>query len=454
MAKKNNDANENDVNTKKTEQRKSVLNDNDKNISKKIAKPKKSKEEIKLEKNKELNKLNRRKEKYQELISKEIALKIFQRDKKKKVIRKIIINASILLLSLGIIAYLSLNIKIFFAGLAIPILVITGFNIFKAIRLIPKLKNPYEMRKMILENEAQKEHLKRNKKIQENYKAEKKRIKMMKKLPYKALGTIAFLLTMFTLIACYFVFDVQLTTTILLLLAVFTVSYFIVGILMTGVFYLVSENKTREYMIQLEEEKRQIMEKERLRSEELLRKKLAAEQKKYEEEELIRIEEEKRHAMESELLKIRREEEKRAFELSVQERQKILEETRFSKKPILLGQSVEDLEKQKLQIENKLLDDLNSEFENINLGGIEDFVSPNQLLENFKQTKEPTLVNESVEQEMDNSLLTLPKGAIINHEKLQAKGIPIPVMPDIAPQTKERNVNPQSVSIIKEMLKG
>lgn len=139
-------------------------------------------------------------------------------------------------------------------------------------------------KKHILEN-AEKEHKERNKKIIAEYKAEKKRIKMLKRLPYKILNTISILSSMFLIILFFFILDVGIEVTAVILLGAFTITYFVIGLLMLAVFYMISENKQRQTLLKLEEEKKYQLAKEKMRAEMAIKQRLEKERRKYEREE-------------------------------------------------------------------------------------------------------------------------------------------------------------------------
>ncbi len=431
----------------KAEKENGISNGNSSDSKESNKKANKKNKPTKADKQREALKQKLTQERYKNIIDREKQLGRLQRIEKQRSTRRIIINLVILLLATGAAIYLGSNINIFLYAVAVPVLAITAWNIIKAIRLRSKLSNPYEIRKLLVIREAKEEHNKKNKQIQEEYKDEKRRISLLKRLPYRALGSSAFILMMFTLILCYFVLDVQLTTTIFLLLIVFTISYFIAGLVMAAIFYLIGENKARENKIRLEEERRRKTIEERIKSEELLRKKLEAERRRYEQEELLRADEEARAKLEEEIVKARKEEDRRSFELSMHERHKILDETRFGK-PILLESSYEQFakahEKQKEKFERELLNDFNEELQDFNVGGIEAF-HRSKIKNTAYNPTSSEMETGNLEQEMDNALFGIPAP--------KAGRVTQPVMPDVSAKPKERSVNPQSVSLIKELLK-
>jgi len=119
---------------------------------------------------------------------------------------------------------------------------------------IEKIKKGKEKRRKLKE-----------KKLKLEQKKEIKRIKSLVRLPYRIHFQVTLLATMFSVIFLFFWLDLDLKDTIIYLFLIFTFFYFGIGMLMVGVFFMLGEDKKREYF----EHRR--LESERLAMEERIR---------------------------------------------------------------------------------------------------------------------------------------------------------------------------------------
>lgn len=379
--------------------------------------------------------------KYKAGIENDIELQRKQRTERKVIQKSIITNGAVLLGGVGASVALMLLVTPFLIGLALPIAGVTGFNLFKAIKKrLPQLNNPYELRKMLIIEQAQKEHNLRNQKIIEAYKAEKKRIKALKGLPYKILNMVTFMISMFTIIFVFFLLDLGIKVTALVLFAIFTIIYFVIGSIMVGVFYLISENRQRTLAMQLEEAKNRLLVEEQIRSENSVRKKLEAERRRYEEEERLRIEEQIRLQAEmeaaAELQRLKEEEERRIKEAKeakeaakAAERERLMQELRDRKQvvkhiippaPPTRAEIAKEAETLKNEFDKKILEGIDTSLDDLNISGIERFTTAEKLAIEYA----PGLVFpdtdaslETIESEVDNTILEAPDVRLSEEEE-------------------------------------
>jgi hypothetical protein len=349
--------------------------------------------------------------------------------------KSLINNGTIFLLGTGTAVGLMLMISPFLAAIALPIWGLTIFNTVKTVKTFPKLKSAYELKIMLIIEQARKTHEERNKQIIEAYKAEKQRIKSLKRLPYKILNYISFFTSMFIIIFFFFILNIGIAATALVLFAAFTVTYFLIGVLMIGVAYMVSENKQREAMLKLEEEKNRLLIEEKIRSEEAVRIKLERERRKYEEEERLRLEEQIRRQKEEEE-RLRAEEELRLLKeeeerLRVEEEERIRkeEEEKELKKQNMIKESkfirmdylpppptkaeiAKDVEVIRNEFDRKMLDELSTKFDELDMSGIEEFGDKERIKTEYASGitfPDVDLSDEGVEKEIDNTLLQTVK---------------------------------------------
>lgn len=112
----------------------------------------------------------------------------------------------------------------------------------------------------------------REKKAKVQQKKEIKRIKATINFPIKLHFNITMLVTLFSFIFFYFVLELEIGPTLLLLFTVFTFMYLIVGGIGVAVFYMISRDKEQELREQLRMEvEHRINEERRLEREELER---------------------------------------------------------------------------------------------------------------------------------------------------------------------------------------
>jgi predicted membrane channel-forming protein YqfA (hemolysin III family) len=339
--------------------------------------------------------------------------------------KKIIINGIIFLVGAGAVVFL-LTINTLYALGAIPIFAITIFNIIKSIKELKKLKNPYEIKKILILEQAKKAHNDKNTAIMSAYKEEKKRIKMLKRLPYKMLNGSAFLFSMFTIILFFFVLNIGIEATALILFCVFTVTYFLVGLIMIGVFYLVSENKQRIMMLQLEEEKNRLLLEEKLKSEAAIRNKLETERRKYEEEERLRIEEVIRAKREAEENQARIEEEQRLMEIAENDRRNLIAESKLLKHDLLPSRTKAEIAKEteviKNEFDKKILSEIGSYINDMEIGGIEDILDKEKINTEYSLgaiLPDIDISDELLDTELNNSIMhTLKKEQNIYDDSL------------------------------------
>jgi hypothetical protein len=258
------------------------------------------------------------------------------------------------------------------------------------------------------------------------YKEEKKRIKMLQRLPYKMLNGTAFLLSMFTIILFYFVLNIGKEATALILFCVFTITYFLVGLIMIGVFYLVSENKQRIMMLKLEEEKNKLLLEEKLKSEAAIRNKLEKERRVYEEEERLRIEEVIRSKREEEENIIRIAEEQRLMEIAENERRNLIAESKLLKHDLLPSRTKAEIAKEteviKNEFDKKILSEIGSYINDIEIGGIEDILNKEKINTEYSIGAILPDIDDSdelLDSELDNSIMhTLKKDQNLSDDLL------------------------------------
>ncbi len=116
-----------------------------------------------------------------------------------------------------------------------------------------------------IKKEKEKRRKLKEKKLKLEQKKEIKRIKTLVRLPYRIHFQVTLLATMFSVIFLFFWLDLALKDAIIYLFLIFTFFYFGIGMLMVGVFFMLGEDKKREYL----EHKR--LEDERLAMEEKIR---------------------------------------------------------------------------------------------------------------------------------------------------------------------------------------
>jgi hypothetical protein len=333
----------------------------------------------------------------------------------------------VILVGLALGGFLA-TMNVLYSAVSSIFLLIGGINIFKALRLKKLIKNPYEIKKIIIIEQARKLHEDRNKKIVEAYKKEKKRIKMLQRLPFKILNYVTFFITMFILIFFFFILDIGIAPTALLLFGMFTVVYFIVGLLMHLVFFMISENKQRELMLKLENEKNRLLTEERIKSEEIVKYKIEKERIKYEEEERLRIEEQIRAKKEEEERlkkeeeeRLEREAEEHAIAEAEAEKERLVEEAKIQflqpqdllPPPPTLAELAHESEVIRNEIDKKILTEINKDFKIPNISGIEDFSDKGRLKIEFAAgaiIPEIDSSEDSVNAEIDGGVLhTIPE---------------------------------------------
>ncbi|MDR0926888.1 MAG: hypothetical protein LBO69_03875 [Ignavibacteria bacterium] len=458
--------------------------------SKDVKETKEKKEKVltpkQLEKKLAQEKLERKKQnrliKYKLLFETDEELNRRQFTEKRDNKKKIIINAIVLLVGLGVAVFL-MSIMQILVAIAIPFAIVTLFNIVRSILMLRKLKNPYELRKILILEKAKKAHKDRNQKILEAYKAEKRRIKMLKNLPYKILNGMAFIISMFTIILFFFVLDIGIEKTALILFGMFFVTYFVVGLLMLAVFYLVSENKQRLLMFKLEEEKNKLLLAEKLRNEESVRNKLANERRRYEEEERLRIEEQIRVAQEEEEQRLKFEEEQRLMEEAEEEKRKLIQESKLlhteATPKISRAEYTKESEVMRNELDKGIIGELRQYINQVDISGIEDFTGIEDFSTEFATgpiIPDIDMSDEAVNTDMDNSLLQTPAypkdddyladvtdieeaktlvyaKAMQMSNKSVKKDTPPPPPASTDGANKGKNVSGKSFMILKEMIK-
>jgi len=301
------------------------------------------------------------------------------------------------------------------------------YKLFKARKHSKLIKNPFELQKIIIIEESLKKHNEKNKRILEVYIEEKKRIKKLKKLPFKILNHINFLISMLLIILFFFILDIGVAPTALVLFSSFCLMYFAVGLIMHIVFYMVAENKTREKLSKLEEEKNRLLAEEKLKSEQQVRAKIEKERKIYESQERLRMEEDRlrkqeeiRIAAEEAELKEKLEEESRLMAIAREEKERLEEEQLKMQKqfvyvkelappPPTKAELAQEKEALRNEFDKSLLTEINREFIVPDVGGIEYFGNVDKL----KKEYAPGIVFEdidsnesSVSAELDNTILT------------------------------------------------
>jgi hypothetical protein len=232
---------------------------------------------------------------------------------------------------------------------------------------------------------------------------------------------------------------------------------------MISVFYLVGEAKQKQMMLKLEEEKNKALIEEKLRSENTIRKNLESERKRFAEEERLRINEQIRLKAELEAAKLKQEQERKMYEDAEKEKMKLFHESKFIKQ-VLQPPSKAEIHKEaetiKNEFDHKILDEVNSNLTNLNLGGIENFTNIDKIAKEYTSgvlIPDEDLSEDSIENEMNNTFLNTLKNDEINenYEKNIEKNnineeIPEPVSAEIE---TERKVSGKSFSILKQMLK-
>jgi hypothetical protein len=187
-----------------------------------------------------------------------------------------------------------------------------------------------------------------------------------------------------------------------------------VGLLMIGVFYLISENKQREMLLKLEDERRRMLAEEKLRSDIEVRDRLEAERRKYEEEERLRIDEQRRAAEEEAEMQRKLEEEQRLLEIAEEEKKKLLKNTRMVEQDLLPPPSkaeiAQEIESIRNDFDKKILDEVRNKFTGLDLGGIETFADKSKLKTEYAAGAifpDEDLSDRGLEQEFANSNATL-----------------------------------------------
>ena len=229
------------------------------------------------------------------------------------------------------------------------------YKLLKYIRKKKLLENPFELRKIIIIEEAYKKHKEKNERILEVYNEEKLKLKRLKKLPFKILNHVNFFVTMFLIILFFFILDIGIVPTALILFSAFCLTYFTLGLLMHIVFYMIAENKTREKLMKLEEDKNKLLAEEKLKADALLRVKIDKERKRYEQIERLRFQEEERRRIEDEEARIKAEliaKEKAETELRIAEEDRIRAEEELKLK-LEEEKLEEELEMEKFRMKNE-----------------------------------------------------------------------------------------------------
>ena len=403
IIKKEKDTNSKEANTKNNSDLlpadNNTLKDNPDNKKTKL-----TKEELK---EKQLRKTALKIKQYTDILENDKELQLRQR-KEEKEIKKDIKSAILLMISI----------------VGLP------FGVLKLIKNIKKkqaIKSPFELRKIIIIEEALKKHKEKNKRILELYKEEKARIKLLKKLPFKILNHINFLISMFLIILFFFILDIGIAPTVLILFSSFCFCYFLIGVLMHLVFYMIAENKTREKMAKLEEEKNRLLAEEKLKADDIMRNKIDKERKRFEEIERLRIQEEKRRVIEEEQLRILKEEESR---IKAEEEQKILEleaekersvQTKRNKllqkvielpPPPTTAELAQEKEILKNEFDRNLLSEIENKFTIPDISGIEYFSDSDRLQKEYGGHilfKDLDNSDEGLNQELDNTMLQAVK---------------------------------------------
>lgn len=454
--------------------------------SEKEGKKKKDKTAEKLEKEKEKQRNKEKEERYKYIYQNDTLLQKFFEREKKRFIKSIITASSILLVLIAGALVLAIVLNPLLAAITVPFIGICIWKILSALKKLKLIKNPYELYDILIKNKEKKESKLSQKQIMTDYSREKKRIKQLKKLPYKVLASISFLLSMFTIIFFYFIVGIKIPTMLIILFSVFTVSYFLVGVMMITVFYMISENRLRLKNIKDQEEERRKSVEERIKNDAILRKKLDEERRRYEEETTLRNIIEERQAAEVEAERIRREEERQAFEASLLEKKQLVS-SRVAKAN-LQAKSLEEQENETKEIKEKinseLLEEIKEEVKKYNFSVIDSLYEKDILsLEESSFDKMEFIDDDSdIQTELENTLIggknhlnkdidQIKKNVEEHKEEKQTilpdymspvsetkninQNIPAPVMPP-APDLSKRNnknVSPQSVSIFKELIK-
>ncbi len=423
----------------------------------------KDNKKTKLSKEKQLRKNALKIKQYEDILENDKELQLKQRQETKKV-KKGIRNAILLMISI----------------VGLP------FGVFKLIKNLKKkqaIKSPFELKKIIITEEALKKHKEKNKRILEAYKEEKERIKRLKKLPFKILNHINFLISMLLIILFFFVLDIGVAPTLLILFTSFCFCYFLIGVLMHLVFYMIAENKTREEMTKLEEEKNRLLAEEKLKADAILRNKIDTERKRFEEIERLRIQEEKRRAIEAEELRLIKEEEAR---IKAEERQKIQEleaekeraqqirRNKFLQKAIELPPSptIAELAQEKEALRNEfnrnLLNEIEDNFTIPDISGIEYFTDKDRLQKEYGGNilfKDLDNSDETLHQEIDNTMLQAVKEVNTKNDDItdfdtadieEAKELifrKARMKVEEEKETKGKAVSGKSFMILKQMLK-
>lgn len=105
-------------------------------------------------------------------------------------------------------------------------------------------KEEVELKKKL--EEKQKKRKEKEKRIAAKKKKESKRVKSLINLPFKLHIQISLLITILSAIILFFGLEIELLKTIYITFLIFTIFYLGTGIIMVGVFFLVSEEKLAE----------------------------------------------------------------------------------------------------------------------------------------------------------------------------------------------------------------
>jgi hypothetical protein len=410
----------------------------------------------KLEKERAARRLELKKKQYEQIFSNEKDLVIKQKQEKKNIRKSFIISGLLLLSVVGL-----------------------PFGFYKLVKNIKRKKlinNPYKLRTLIIIEDATKKHNLKNDKILEAYKKEKKRIKTLKRLPYKILNSVTFLLSMFSIILFFFVLDVGIEPTALIIFGVFTLSYFVIGLLMHLVFYMLSENKERELMLKLESEKNRLLAEEKLKNEDIIRNKIEKERRRCEEEERLRIEEAIRAKKEQAELEIKMAEEQKLMAMITAEKQKLLKQRLMPQEllpPPTQAELAQETETLKNEFDRNTLKEIEEHFGIPNISGIEDFTDANKIKDEYSAGAifpDEDISANAINMEIDNMMFdivqndTEPINDITNFditdieeaktlifEKAKKKAQDTPKTLD--KEDKEKSVSGKSFMVIKQMLK-
>ncbi|MGI6370642.1 MAG: hypothetical protein GX372_06635 [Ignavibacteria bacterium] len=443
----------------------------------------KTKQSGKEKKDSAAEKLAKEKEKrYKYIYQSDTLLQKFFEREKKRLIKSIITTSSILVILIAGAAVLASMFNPILAAITIPFIGISIWKVLSAFKKLKRIKNPYELYDMLIKEKEKKDSKLSQKQMITDYNREKKRIKQLKQLPYKVLASISFLLSMFTIIFFYFVVGLKIPTMLIILFSVFTVSYFLVGVMMITVFYMISENRLRLKNIKDEEEKKRKSIEERIKNDAILHKKLDDERRKYEEVINLHNKIEEKQAAELEAERLRREEERQAFETSLLEKKQLVS-SRIAKAN-LLSKSLEEQENEtkeiKKKINSELLEEIKEEIKKYNFNVINDLYEKDILSLEESSFNEMEIIDDDIDikTELENTLIggknylsndinkTKKNVEHIEEEKkhvlpdymspvsgTKKTNIPAQVMPPAPDLNKQKNINPKSVSIFKELIK-